>query len=95
MSGRKDRMVGWSRRNTEFHQVLVGLARNAYLSDMYSDLAFGNMHFQLVRSYPAEFTNLLLLVDQHDDMIDALEAGDRDRLLSVLSDHIYNLTFES
>lgn len=95
MSGRKDRTVEWSRLNSEFHQVLVGLARNAYLSDMYSDLAFGYMHFQLVRSHQAEFTNLLLLIDQHDDMIDALEAGDKDRLLSVLSAHIYNLTFES
>ncbi|MBZ0124412.1 MAG: GntR family transcriptional regulator [Roseovarius sp.] len=94
MSGRKNKIVEWSRLNTEFHQVLVGLARNSYLSDMYSDLAFGNMHIQLVRRYPAEFTNLLLLVEEHDEMIAALEDNDKDRLLSVLSDHIYNLTLD-
>jgi len=94
MLGRQDRIVEWSRLNTGFHQVLVGLARNSYLSDMYSDLAFGNMHIQLVRKYPAELTNLLLLVDEHDDMIAALEDNDKDRLLSVLSDHICNLKLD-
>ena len=89
---KKNRIVEWSRLNAEFHQTLVGLARNAYFSNMYSDLSFGNMHFQLVRSYPMEFTNLMVLVEQHDEMISALEAGDKDKLLSVLSGHIRNLT---
>lgn len=93
MSGKKNKIIEWNRLNTEFHQLLVGLARNSYLSDMYSDMAFGNMHFQLARSNPAEFTNLLLLVEEHDDMISALEDNDKDRFLSVLSDHIYNLSF--
>ena len=93
-SQRKDRMVKWSALNVEFHQVLVGLARNSYLSNQYADLSFGNMHFQLVRSLPKEFTSLEQLVGEHDQMIEALEAGDRDLFFAVLSAHIRNIMIE-
>ena len=37
-----------------FTAFWLALAENAYLSELYADLSFGNMHFQLVRNYPAE-----------------------------------------
>lgn len=91
-AGRPDKMVEWSGLNAEFHQTLVGLARNAFLANQYADLTYGYMHFQLVRSYPEEFTSLETLCAQHDEMIAALEAGDKDRLLAVLSGHIRNIS---
>ena len=93
-SQRADRTVKWFSLNAEFHQVLVGLARNEYLSDQYADLSLGNMHFQLVRSYPTEFTSLETLVDQHDALIAALEARDKETFFSVFSAHIRNVTIE-
>lgn len=91
---RPDKMVAWSGLNAEFHQTLVGLARNCFLSNQYADLTYGYMHFQLVRSYPEEFTSLEILIEQHDEMIAALEAGNREQLLSLLSGHIRNITLE-
>ncbi len=91
-AGKPDKMVEWSGLNAEFHQTLVGLARNRFLANQYADLTYGYMHFQLVRSYPEEFTSLETLCAQHDEMIDALETGDKDRLLAVLSGHIRNIT---
>lgn len=93
-SQRADRTVKWFGLNAEFHQVLVGLARNTYLSDQYADLSLGNMHFQLARSYPTEFTSLETLVDQHDELIKSLEAKDRVTFFKVFSAHIRNVTIE-
>ncbi|MEM7428938.1 MAG: GntR family transcriptional regulator [Pseudomonadota bacterium] len=90
--GRTDRMVAWSRLNARFHEILVGLARNSYLSNQYADLTYGYMHFQLVRSYPEEFPSLQTLIDQHDEIIEALETGDKKRLLLLLSGHIRNVS---
>lgn len=89
-----DRMVKWHRLNVAFHQALVGLAGNTFLSNQYSDLSFGNLHFQLVRTYPRKFTSLEKLVGQHNDMIDALEAQDRGKFFSVLSEHIHNVRID-
>ncbi len=93
-AAKPDKWVEWSGLNAEFHQALVGLARNRYLSNQYADLTFGYMHFQLVRSYPQEFTSLDTLIAQHDEMIDALELRDKDRLISVLTSHIRNITLD-
>lgn len=92
--GKKDRMIKWGQLNSEFHQTLVGLARNTYIDRLYSDLSFGNLHFQLVRSYPREFTSLETLIEQHEDMIAALEKGDKEQLLSALSGHIRNISLD-
>jgi DNA-binding GntR family transcriptional regulator len=75
--------------------VLVGLTRNSYLSSLYADLAFGNMHFQLARDVTTEAIGLRTLVSQHDEMIEAMKARDCARLLACLSDHIKNLTREN
>lgn len=91
-TGRKDVMVEWGNLNSDFHQVLVGLTRNSYLSSLYADLAFGNMHFQLARDVTTEAIGLRTLVSQHDEMIEAMKVRDRARLLACLSDHIKNLT---
>ena len=87
-------MVEWGRLNNQFHQVLVGLSRNQFIMQQYENLSFGYLHFQLARSYPIEFTSLDILADQHDAMIDALQAGDRPLLLKLLSQHINNLQLE-
>ncbi len=91
-AGRADKMVEWSVLNAEFHQTLVGLARNSFISNQYSDLTYGFMHFQLVRSSPEEFTSLEILIEQHDEMIAALEGNDKEKLLELLSRHIRNVS---
>ena len=91
-AGRANMMVEWGNLNAKFHSVLVGMAENAYLSELYADLSFGNMHFQWVRNYTAEIIGLDLLVAQHEEMINALENADQSGLLSCLSNHILNLT---
>lgn len=91
-AGRADKMIEWSDLNAQFHQALVDLARNRFLSDQYSDLTYGYMHFQLVRSYPEEFMSLETLIEQHDEMIAALEARDQQLLLALLSGHIRNIS---
>ncbi|MEO1141483.1 MAG: GntR family transcriptional regulator [Pseudomonadota bacterium] len=91
VSSGKHRMVKWSRLNVEFHQTLVDLAQNSFLSNQYSDLSYGYMHLQLVQSFPREFTSLELLVEQHNQMIDAHEKGDRKTFFEVLSGHIQNV----
>ena len=91
ISSSKHRMVKWSRLNVEFHQTLVDLAQNSFLSNQYSDLSYGYMHLQLVQSFPREFTSLEVLVEQHNEMIDALEKGNREIFFEVLSGHIQNV----
>ncbi len=93
-SSKSDRLVKWSRLNVEFHQALVGLAGNSFLSNQYSEMSFGNLHIQIVLSYPREFTSLDLLVDQHDELIKMLETGDRKRFFSLLAQHIRNITIQ-
>ncbi len=94
VSKKEVRMSDWHQLNKAFHDTLVGLARNSYLSNYYSGTAFANVHFQLVRSYPVEFTSLEKLVRQHDTMIDALEAKDKEKFFSVLSEHIHNIRID-
>lgn len=94
VSKRRDQMVKWSALNVDFHQVMVGLARNSYLSNQYADLSFGNMHVQLVRSLPREFPSLGHLVAEHEKLIAALEKQDRESFFSVLSAHIRNIMID-
>ena len=93
-AAKPDKWVEWSSLNAEFHQTLVGLARNKFLTTQYADLTYGYMHFQLVRSYPEEFTSLETLIAQHDEMIAALEARDKERLLDLLGRHIRNISLD-
>lgn len=88
---RRNATVAWGKLNGEFHQILVGLAKNDFITEQYRNLSFDHMHFQLARAYEIEFTSLKLLVEQHEGMIQALEAGDKEALLSRLCQHINNL----
>lgn len=81
----------WGRLNGAFHLVLIGLARNDFITEEYENLSFDHMHFQMARASDIEFTSLTLLVAQHDEMIEALEVRDKPRLLACLSAHINNL----
>ncbi|PYG25605.1 GntR family transcriptional regulator [Pelagimonas varians] len=83
--------VEWGRLNGEFHLILIGLARNDFITEQYRNLSFDHMHFQLARAYDIEFTSLTLLVEQHDRMIDALVSRNKPLLLACLSEHINNL----
>ncbi|MEM6941615.1 MAG: GntR family transcriptional regulator [Pseudomonadota bacterium] len=87
-SGKRNRLAQWSSLNSAFHQTLIGLARNTYLSNQYEDLSLGNLHLQLVMSYPLAFDDLQTLVEQHETMIDALEAQDRATFFQTLAAHI-------
>jgi DNA-binding GntR family transcriptional regulator len=91
----KDSMVEWGQLNGEFHLILVGLARNDFITEQYRNLSFDHMHFQLARAYDIEFTSLQLLVEQHDLMIKALENKDKAALVGHLSAHINNLRLPS
>ena len=93
-TGKSNVMVEWGNLNAEFHQALVGLARNDYLDYHYANLSFGNLHYQLIRSVPRTFPSLETLIEQHDEMIDALAKGDKDRLLATLSGHIHNISLD-
>lgn len=86
--------VEWGNLNTEFHQVLVGLARNDYLKHQYEIMAFSNLHYQMLREYPKTFPSLKILVKQHNEIIDALKKQDKERLLSILSSHIHNVSLQ-
>ncbi len=90
-SEKKNTKIKWARLNGAFHQTLVDLAQNVFISDQYQSLSFDHMHFQLARAYEIEFTNLTLLVEQHNGMIEAFEKHDRQLVLSRLSEHINNL----
>ncbi len=94
-SGKSDVMVEWGRLNGAFHQVLVGFARNSFISDQYENLSFDHMHFQLARAYNIKYPSLNLLVEQHDEMIQALEARDKTLLITRLSEHINNLNLSA
>lgn len=90
-TGKKDTRIKWAKLNGAFHQTLVDLAQNIFLSEQYRGLSFDHMHFQLARACNIEFTSFRLLVEQHDGMIEALENRDKPLLLSRLSQHINNL----
>lgn len=90
-SEKQDNKIDWANLNSAFHQTLVDLAGNVFISDQYKSLALDHMHFQLAQAYKIEFTSLKLLVTQHDGMIEALENGDKSLLMSRLSEHINNL----
>jgi DNA-binding GntR family transcriptional regulator len=83
--------VTWGRLNGEFHLVLVGLARNGFITEQYRTLSFDHMHFQLARAADIEFTSLNLLVEQHEELIEALESGDKPLFMERLAQHINNL----
>lgn len=84
----KSMIIEWSGLNVRFHRFLIGLARNFYLSEQYSDMSFGTTHLQLMRAYPHTPGSLKQLVEEHDDLIDALEDGHKDRFLAMLSKHV-------
>ena len=90
-SEKNNTKIKWAKLNGAFHQALVDLAQNVFVSDQYQSLAFDHMHFQLARAYEIEFTNLTLLVEQHNGMIEAFEKRDIKLVLSLLSEHINNL----
>ncbi|MBY6113235.1 GntR family transcriptional regulator [Mameliella alba] len=91
-ASRRNVTVEWGTLNSEFHQTLVGLARNVFVDEQYRNLSFGLQHFQLAQAANVEFTSLSSLVEQHDGMIDALEKGGKPLLLCLLSQHINNLS---
>ena len=88
---KRNTTVAWRNLNGAFHQLLVGLAKNKYISEQYEILSFDHMHIQLARAYDIEFTSLNILVEQHDGMIEALQQRDKTLLISRLSQHINNL----
>lgn len=90
-SEKRNATIDWANLNSAFHQRLVDMAGNVFISGQYKSLALDHMHFQLARAYNIEFTSLKLLVEQHEGMIEALENGDKPLLVSRLSEHINNL----
>jgi len=74
------------RANLRFHQVLFGACGNSYLAEAVN-------HFALkthgVRFYSLAKPELLTKArDEHRAIIDALVDGDRDRLVSICSEHL-------
>ncbi len=72
--------------NEAFHAELFGACGNAHLSDAIAHYAYLS---RAMRLYPMVDPALLeRLRGEHWDMIRAIEAGDRDRLMRLVVDHI-------
>ena len=81
----KDSMRLGQQINTEFHCIIIDLARNKFLSQMYRDLCFDVI---TSRQIPASDVQWEVITSEHDALITALEQGDRDTALSLTSQHI-------
>ncbi len=74
------------RRNVEFHQVLFGASGNPYLREA---IASYTQRSHAIRAYTiADPAYLRAACDEHWAMIEALETGDRERLVQLCSVHI-------
>ena len=71
--------------NTEFHCIIIDLAGNKFLSQMYRDLCFDVI---TSRQIPASDVQWEVITSEHDALIDALEAGDRDTAQALTTQHI-------
>ncbi|SDE61652.1 GntR family transcriptional regulator [Ruegeria marina] len=81
-------LVSWAHLNGEFHAILVGLARNAFISDQHQELSFVHMHYQLSLMDDPDYGILSALAEEHDALIAALKARDQSVFLERLSAHI-------
>ena len=86
--GGPKKIVKWQRLNHEFHRTLIGLARNDFLLNVYDDLSFGNLQFQLLRSSSIQNIKLEQLIAEHESMIEALKSKQLIPLLNKLESHI-------
>ncbi len=89
--GGPKKIVKWQRLNHEFHRILIGLARNDFLLNIYDDLSLGNLQFQLLRSSSIQNIKLEQLVAEHESMIEALKSKQLIPLLDKLESHIKSL----
>ncbi len=77
-----------SRKNTEFHSLIVELSGNRRLMEVYKSI---NAHVKFARiHYPADTLAHHMETEKkgHREILDALEAKDHDRLIRLLKDHI-------
>jgi DNA-binding GntR family transcriptional regulator len=79
-------IVSFNQLDGEFHRLTVTPCRNPYLIGSYDDL---RVHLQIARYYrgrPAADSEQAQI--EHHAILDALAAGDRDRLVDAASQHI-------
>lgn len=75
--------------NTEFHLLLVEASGNRRLRELYESL---NAHIQIARIHAADRKwpgRLALERREHREILSALEAGDLQRLIKALRQHIF------
>lgn len=73
----------------DFHLALVELAQNARLSSVYAEL---NVHIQVSRAhYLNTVEDAVQALREHEAIIDAFRAGDRQAVESSLATHITNV----
>lgn len=87
-SNRRRLLVAWGQHNAAFHGILVGLARNSFINEQNKELSFLHIHYQMARIKNLDLDILHTLVQEHDDLIEALKARDKDSFLPRLSTHI-------
>ena len=72
--------------NARFHDILVGLAQNPFINQAYARLGYHQRIAQTL--YGSGPTNLSKIIADHDAIVEALQAGQRDAAADALEAHI-------
>lgn len=75
---------GYIRTNQEFHQFLVGLARNPLLSEICAGLAVNVLMDRIIGTLPARATGV---ANEHRRLVEAFERADLAAAQQVIRDH--------
>jgi len=82
-------LARWTRLNAEFHKILVGSLRNRYFDSIFSDLA---LESSMARPFADNPPPYAALIEQHQAIIDAIEASNLSSAVEELTHHINSLT---
>lgn len=78
----------WIELNSEFHQILIGTARNTYLDSIYQGLS---LEASVARPFADSLPPLSEFVEHHDRIIQAMKDGDEAAATCALDEHISSL----
>lgn len=73
-------------RDRLFHRSIVDLANNKILLELYDSLQYH--HLMACVSVPAEIDKVREIVDEHNDILDALSTYDAERASELLQHHL-------
>jgi len=84
----KNELSGYFRHNQRIHEIIMQAANNPTLSSMYESLAIRVRRARYMANMSTE--RWQQAVDEHEEIIDALEKRDGQRLGSILKRHLNN-----